>query len=249
MMPQWDDFLTATDRAVFARSGYGLRGGLGERPAVLVIDVTYDFCGDRPQPILESIKRWRSSCGDAAWAAFDPIRAVIDRAHDRGVPVVYTKSIDYRPDRFDAGRWADKNARTAEPADPLANEIVAPLAPEPRDLVIPKAKPSGFYGSLLGAHLTALGVDTVLVCGATTSGCVRATVVDAFSANFRVGVIAEGVFDRCQASHYMTLFDVQQKYADVLSAAEVLDYLQRLSRWQFADRMAALAPPGDRRGK
>ena len=84
----WDKFLTEEDKAVFAASGYGARGGFGKRPAILVIDVSYNFCGDRPEPILESIKRWPNSCGERAWAGVAAICKLIGAARRKGLPIV-----------------------------------------------------------------------------------------------------------------------------------------------------------------
>ena len=81
--PVWNKFLTERDKAVFEASGYGTRGGFGKRPALVIIDVNWAFCGDRPEPILESIKRWRNSCGEDAWAALPYIRSLIDKATRR----------------------------------------------------------------------------------------------------------------------------------------------------------------------
>ena len=108
------------------------------------------------------------------------------------------------------------------------NEIVAMIAPGPRDIVIRKQKPSGFFGSNLASYLTLLGADSVVVVGTTTSGCVRATVVDAFSLNYRVILAEEGCFDRSEASHAVSLCDMHAKYADVVPTAEVLAYFDRL---------------------
>ncbi len=245
----WDDFLTDRDRAVFAAAGLGSRAAFGARPVVVVVDVTYNFCGDRPEPVLESIKRWRNSCGVEAWEAIGHIRTMVDAAHDARVPVVFTTGTDYRPDRFDAGRWADKNSRFSEASVDedarqrrrIGNHVVEPIAPEPRDLVVSKAKPSAFFGTLLPAHLTALGADSLIVCGTTTSGCVRATVVDAFSYNYRVAVVGECTFDRGQASHAINLFDMNSKYADVVSLTETVDYLASLPRDLFTDEFPVLA--------
>src|ERR1051326_5468548 len=88
--PIWNKFLTERDKAVFATSGYGARGGFGKRPALLIIDVNYAFCDERPTPILESIKRWRNSCGEDAWVAMPYLKALIDKAHAKGIPVIYT---------------------------------------------------------------------------------------------------------------------------------------------------------------
>jgi maleamate amidohydrolase len=243
----WNDFLTPRDQAVFAESGYGQPAGLGERPVVLVVDVNHNFCGDRPEPLLDSIKRWRNSCGEDAWEALPHIRTLVDRAHERQVPVIYTTGIDYRPDAFDAGRWQAKNRRFAETigGDPdrvrIGNQIVAPIAPEPRDIVISKGKPSAFFGTLLPSFLTSLRADSLIVCGTTTSGCVRATVVDGFSYNYAVGIVEECTFDRGQASHHMTLFDLGQKYADVMSLEATLAYLDERPTDLFVDELPALS--------
>jgi hypothetical protein len=78
----WDKFLTERDKAVFAASGYGAHAGFGKRPALLVIDVNWAFCGERPEPILESIKRWRNSCGEESWVALEYIKSLIEAARD-----------------------------------------------------------------------------------------------------------------------------------------------------------------------
>src|SRR5690242_16955532 len=107
------------------------------------------------------------------------------------------------------------------------------IAPAPRDIVIRKRKPSGFFGSNLAAYLTLLGADSVVVVGTTTSGCVRATVVDAFSLNYRVTLAEEGCFDRSEASHAISLCDMHAKYADVVPTADVLAYFAGLPAGLF----------------
>ena len=229
-MAIWDDVLTERDKQVFQKAGFGQRQGLGERPAVLVIDVTYAFVGDRPEPILQSIERYRNSCGEEGWAAIPHIRALLDGARQAGVPVVYTRVADRRT-VGDAGRWEGKNSRATEDLDEQrrrGNEIVEEIAPREGELVLAKSKPSAFFGTPLLSYLIDWKVDTLLVAGCTTSGCVRATVVDAFSYNFRVGVVAEACFDRGQTSHKISLFDMNAKYADVISIGEALEYLKNL---------------------
>lgn len=98
----WDRFLTPEDRGVIGASGYAARGGFGQRPALMIVDVSYNFCGDRPEPILESIKRWRNSCGEAAWKAIGVIGHLIEGCHAKGLPVFYSTNTR-RPDGFDAG--------------------------------------------------------------------------------------------------------------------------------------------------
>ena len=151
--PIWNRFLTERDKAVFAASGYGARGGFGRRPALLIIDVNWAFCGDKPEPILESIKRWRNSCGEDAWAALPYIKSLIDKCRQKGIPVIYTTGMR-REDNWDGGSWLWKNARGTEDqrlrsSNLDGNEIVTPIAPGPRDIVVYKQKPSGFFGSNL----------------------------------------------------------------------------------------------------
>ena len=241
----WDKFLTGRDKAVFAAGGFGARAGFGKRPALLVVDVNWAFCGERPEPILESIKRWRTSCGEESWVALEYIKRLIEAARAKGLPVLYTTG-ERRPDNWDAGSWRWKSSRGEEPSrsgnDLDGNEIVAMIAPGPKDIVIRKQKPSGFFGTNLASYLTLLGCDSVIVVGTTTSGCVRATVVDAFSLNYRVILAEEGCFDRSQASHAVSLCDMHAKYADVVPTAEVLSYFERLPAGLF-DLPAGDAPP------
>jgi nicotinamidase-related amidase len=232
----WDDVVPERDRHVFAEAGYGKTGGFGQRPALIVVDVTYDFCGDRPEPILDSIQKFRNSCGEAAWEAMPHLQRVIAAAHDKGVPVVYTHALP-RPNAVHAGGWARKNARVMEPTEisqRIGNDIVAEIAPRPGDIVIQKDKPSAFFGTPLLSYLVALGCDSVIVTGVSTSGCVRGTVIDAFSNNFAVSVVEDCCFDRLIVSHKINLFDMHGKYADVVSTDEAVAYLASLPDGLFA---------------
>ena len=143
-----------------------------------------------------------------------------------------------RADNWDSGSWSWKNTRTEEKrlvgdTGRDGNEIVDEIAPEPHDIIVLKQKPSGFFGTNLLSYLVLLGCDSVIVTGTTTSGCVRATVLDAFSNNFRVTVAEEACFDRSQASHAINLCDMQAKYADVLPVDEVKRYLASLPKGLF----------------
>ena len=232
----WDDVVPERDREVFAAAGYGARGGFGQRPALIVVDVTYDFCGDQSEPILESIKKFRNSCGEAAWEAIPHLQRVIEAARDKGVPVIYTHALP-RPTAVRAGGWARKNSRVLEPTEisqRIGNDIVAEIAPRPGDIVIQKDKPSAFYGTALVSYLVALGCDSVIVTGTSTSGCVRGTVIDAFSNNFAVSAVEECCFDRLIVSHKVNLFDMHGKYADVVSADETIEYFRGLADDLFA---------------
>jgi maleamate amidohydrolase len=230
--PVWNEFLTERDKQVFGTSGYGARGGFGKKPALLIIDVNYAFCGEQPEPILESIKKWRNSCGEDAWVAIPYLKKLIDAAHEKGVPVIYTTGVR-REDGWDNGSWSWKNSRNGERPQAVGvnrdgNDIVDEIAPAPQDVVVLKQKPSGFFGTNMLSYLVLLGCDSVIVTGTTTSGCVRATVLDAFSNNFRVALAEEGCFDRSQASHAINLCDMNAKYADVVKTDEVVEYFDGL---------------------
>lgn len=223
----WNRFLTAGDQEAAAQAGYGARMGFGHTPVLMVVDATYAFCGMPGQDLAASSTVYRNSCGPAAWAAVDAISSLVKVAHQSGVPVLYTKPARPRPDGFNRGRWLDKNRRGREdmaPA-PRATEIVDAITPTERDLVVEKEKPSAFFGTPVEGYLTDLGADTVVICGGVTSGCIRSTAIDAFSYNYRVVVVEEGTFDRLEVSHWINLFDMDQKYADVVVAAEVEQYL------------------------
>lgn len=235
----WDRFLTEEDKQVFAVSGWGARAGYGKRPALVVVDVNYAFCGDKPdEPILDSIKRWRNSCGPYAWKALPVIRALIDACRSKGVPVIYTTS-DFGEDGWNRGSWAWKNARMAEDSSPRRESAHSPadimdeIVPGPSDIVIRKLKPSAFSGTPLKSFLTLLGADSIIVAGTTTSGCVRATVMDAFSENLRVVVAEDACFDRAQASHAINLCDMNAKYADVVATREVIEYIEGVPSGMF----------------
>jgi len=246
-MRVWDKYLTETDRAVHEASGYGARGGFGARPAVIVVDVNYAFVGGSDAPILESIKRWRNSCGHAGWQAIPHIQALVSAARASHIPVFFSTGKDRRPDDFDSGAWAFKNTRNCEDVqatvdDVRGNDIVDEIAPAPHEFLIEKLKPSVFHGTPLLGYLVDLGVDTLLVCGTTTSGCVRATVIDGFNQNYHIAVVEECTFDRFECSHAVNLFDMNAKYADVVSIDDATRYLRGVQPGLYDHKIAFAGP-------
>ena len=127
----------------------------------------------------------------------------------------------------------------------IGNDIIPPIAPHAIDVVIAKNKPSVFFGTLLAAYLVDLQADSLIVCGSTTSGCIRATVIDGFSYNYRMSVVEECTFDRSEASHAINLFDMHQKYADVVALDQVLAYLDQLPEGLFDVQMPSLRETAD----
>ncbi len=235
-MAIWDDVLGDNDRAVFEAAGWGRRAGYGDRPAIMVIDVNYNFCGDRAEPILDSIKRWRYSCGEVAWTTGIPaIQRILEVARRKRLPVIYTTN-PRREDGFDLGIWSLKSHRAEDGVDVMGhqgNDIVDEVAPSPGDLFIEKRKPSAFFGTPLISHINNLRADSLIVTGTTTSGCVRATAVDALSYDVKVTIPYEAAFDRSVLSHKVALMDLHMKYVDVTDTNDVVGYLEGLEEGLF----------------
>lgn len=225
----WEPFLTAQDRAHIASSP-DRRVGFGQRPVVLLIDLYRWVFGDKPQPLLEAIKTWPGSCGLAGWEAVPHLQQLLALAREVGLPVVHiTGPQDSGMVGWGEAAHGGRGRGTSTPEQRRGRyDIIPQLAPMPGEVVLRKTTPSAFNGTPLLAHLNYLGVDTLIVGGESTSGCVRASVVDGCSYRFRVIVVEECVFDRHEAAHAINLFDMHQKYADVLSLAEVECHLRQM---------------------
>jgi len=238
----WEKFLTEQDKATLAGKA-DRRIGFGERPALLLIDLYRWVFGDKPEPVTEAIKTWPGSCGMAGWNALPHIQKLLAKAREVGIPIIHVTGMD----GVAVEPWAfrrDTKKRAAMGADELDRlrrryEIVDPVKPIPGETVFKKVSPSAFWGTPLIGHLNFLGVDTIITCGESTSGCVRASVVDGTTHRLRMVVAEECVFDRHEACHAINLFDLDCKYADVIPAAEVAGYLT-----QLPVRVAPAAPVG-----
>ena len=226
----WEPLLSEQDRAAVGRKKRR-PVGFGSRPALLLIDLYRGVYGDKPEPLLEAIKTWPNSCGLPAWDAIPPLQELLRTAREAGVPVIHTRGLN------DLASWGEVT-RGREPFEDAAAEdryrrryeIIDEVAPLPGELVLHKSSPSPFWGTPLTFHLTALGIDTIIVGGESTSGCVRASVVDGCSHRYKMVVVEDCVFDRHESTHAMNLFDMHQKYADVTPLADVLSYLRGLER-------------------
>ena len=230
----WQDALPPDEREILALAGYGKGMPLGSRPALLIIDATLNFTGRSRAPIHSMMEEFPNACGDDAWDAISAMQRVLPVARECGVPVIYTRG-PLRKNDLTLGAWRLTNNRALPiGADDEGESIVTEIAPHSDDVVLEKLRPSGFFGTPLASILVQLDVDTVLVCGGTTSGCVRATVVDAFSSGLRVGVVADATFDRVQTSKNVSLFDISRKYGRVLEIDEALQVFREGGRSQSA---------------
>jgi nicotinamidase-related amidase len=226
MTADWRAAIPAEDWEVYDRAGFGRPAGAGTAPALLVIDVQYRTVGDDPLPLLDSMERYyRTSCGEAGWTAVAGIERLLVAARRAGIPVVYPYVAPKTA--VDSGRTGTKIPSLLEVPD-RGYAFVDEVAPKPSDLLIPKRHPSAFFGTALVSYLIDLRVDTVILTGCTTSGCVRATAVDAFAYNLNCLVVEDCVYDRSLSSHNINLFDIQSKYGDVVSLDTALSYVGEL---------------------
>jgi maleamate amidohydrolase len=215
MDPQILEIYTAYKRPVY----------IGKRPALVAIDLYRQVFDGGPQPVYEAFKKFPSSCGINAWNAVKPIQEVFALARANKFPVFYTTGDARKQAKPKMVEATQRQNRNEDPS--RGYEIMDEFKPEPQDVIITKQRASGFYGTALVAHLVQLGIDTVIIVGESTSGCVRASVADAYSNGFHVVVVEEGVFDRSILNHKVNLFDMHHKYADVMSLAEFKNHLEK----------------------
>ena len=220
-----DEAHDPSTQTLYRDQGMGLRIPPGERPAVLIIDMQNDFCDpDAPTTLWPSIGQ-----------TIEPIKQLSAAAREQDVPVIYTTGL-VAADGSTAGLWRFKQRFHAEYRIQIEGsrgaEIIPQLSPKAGDRVIRKWRPSAFFRTDLEVFLSVRGIDTLLCCGTSVSGCVRASVTDAFMRDIRCMVIRECVADRSQAVLDANLFDLQQKYAEVVSIFDSLAYLRSISAAQ-----------------
>jgi maleamate amidohydrolase len=205
------------DEEFFRQRGFGIKIGFGERPALIVIDMLKGFT-DPAMPLGANL--------DSQLEAQKPL---LDVAHERSIPVIFSTVIYEEADIKDAGIWAlkQKGAQTLK-AGSEAVKVDSRLGMRGGDILLVKKYASCFFGTDLVPRLNSRRVDTLIITGCTTSGCVRATAVDAVQNGFRPMVVREAVGDRSAAAHEQSLFDLNAKYADVVSLDETLHYLKTI---------------------
>lgn len=222
----WDDVIPLDERETYALAGLGGAAGFGKRPALLVIDVQYRSVGNRPMPIREAIKQYPTSCGEAGWHAIAHIAELVRLFREKKWPVIFPHVA--RKVGQDQGAFSSKIPGIMR-IPPEGYDFVREVAPEPGELLLPKTQASAFFGTPLATYLIGAGVDSLVVTGCTTSGCVRASVVDACALNFKSIVPSDAVYDRSPTSHAVNLFDIASKYADVMPTQAAIERLHALS--------------------
>lgn len=208
------------ERAAYAVGGFGARSSWGTRPALVVIDVTYGFVGHGSPDDAERYPNW---CGPDSGEPVARNGDLLVAARAAGIPVIFTTG-SFHGIGTGTRRIGQKHPRAAaQPPDSYT--IVEELTPAPGEPVLAKQAPSAFSGTALTSMLMAGSIDTLIMTGCSTSGCVRSTAVDAFSLGLAGVVVDDAVFDRSSVGHEVTLFELGMKYSDVVGTAEVLSYL------------------------
>lgn len=215
--------ISDSDLEMYRKANFGHPIGWGRKVGIVVVDMTRAFTEDRFA--LGSAKMGQ--------VALRGIARLLEVARPIGIPIFFTKMVPFR-NRTEAGRWFDSCPGIfGRPDDPSAHEsckIPPEIASRPDEPVIVKGKPSAFFGTQLHSMLTYHNVDTLIITGMVTSGCVRATVDDAFSYDYRVIIPRECVADRAEVPHRVNLFDMEMISADVLPLEEVLEHVRGLER-------------------
>jgi maleamate amidohydrolase len=222
----WKDVIPERELRLGFYSACARETFVGPSPALVAIDLynsVYRGGARMPQEIEEEAP---GTCGIFAHRAIEPTKRLFAAARAARIPIFYCTQ-DQRPNNRPAGAVSTKRRRT-RPANPDDHEIYHEFTPQPEDIVIYKQRASVFQGTPIVSHLTLLGIRSLIVCGEATSGCVRASVVDAYSTGYHVSVVEECTYDRAELTHKVNLFDLHHKYADVMQLAEVETHLARV---------------------
>lgn len=217
----WKDVVPADLLAIY--SAYARETFVGPRPALILIDLYNSAYRGGARPPVELQEEHPSSCGIYAHQAIEPTKRLIAAARAAGLPVIYCTS-DRQPHAAPKGVSATR--RTRHKASPDDYDILDAFAPQEGDIIIRKQRASIFAGTPLVSHLTKIGVSSLIVCGESTSGCVRASCVDGYSNGYHISLVEDCTFDRHELIHKMNLFDLHHKYADVMHLTEVLTHLE-----------------------
>jgi len=223
----WKDVIPEADIKLYA--GWRRETFVGPNPALLAIDL-YDLVyRGGPHSPYELNDEFPGTCGIFAHQAIAPTKRLFAAARSAGIPVFYCTQ-ETRPNNRPPGAVSTRRQRPTPGGNPHA--IYHEFPPQERDIVIWKQRASAFSGTPLFSHLSLLGVRSLVVCGESTSGCVRASVVDAYSNGFHVTIVEQCTYDRAELTHKVNLFDLHHKYADVMHVDEVVAHLDgmRMSR-------------------
>ncbi|MGB6535178.1 MAG: isochorismatase family protein [Xanthobacteraceae bacterium] len=216
----WKDLIDADTIEIY--QAYRRKTYVGDHPAVLAIDLYNKAYQGGSRPVHEVDREFSGSCGEHAWTALPFTQKLLAAARRADVPVIYTTR------HADTGGVHSTHRKLSREKDDIY-DLRAELAPQPGELVIYKERASAFFGTPLIAHLQRMRINSLIICGESTSGCVRTSTVDAYSYGFHSVLVEECTYDRSKISHKVNLFDMHRKYADVMHIEDVLAHLNGLA--------------------
>jgi maleamate amidohydrolase len=227
-MKEWIQRLPEAERGTYDKLGFHTNQAMGKHPALLIIDCTYGFTGSRPLSVEQAALEYPTSCGEMAWESMLAIRLAAERFREIQLPVVYTV-MDIQQEIYAGTATKRKRGWNAFPEG--FNEFAESIRPLNGDWVMTKTKASAFFQTPLLSYLIKQKVDSIVICGGSTSGCVRASAVDGFSYGFSCFVMEDGCFDRSFFAHQNNLFDLDAKYASVQTWEELKTSFEESRVW------------------
>jgi maleamate amidohydrolase len=220
----WKDVVPAADMKLY--SSYARETRVGTRPALLCIDLyNLVYRGGAKSP-YELDPQYPNSCGMYAHEAIEPTKRLLAAARRAGLPIFYCTQ-QTQPNNRPAGAVSTRRQSMAMPQENDDYGIYHEFTPHAPDVIIRKQRASAFSGTPLLSHLNILDRNSLIVCGESTSGCVRASCVDAYSNGFHVSLVEECTYDRALLTHKVNLFDLHHKYVDVMHVSEVVAHLDK----------------------
>ena len=224
-MRTWMRMIPESELNTYKSAGYLTDMKLGSNPALIIIDATYAFTGYEGQTLQDAIASFGSACGPVSWEAIPKIAKLLAMFREKDLPIIFTNA--GTGNTSFVGRATKSKRDKLPPAD--FNEFPPQIAPRKGEWVLGKNRASAFFQTPLCSYLVQKHIDTLVFCGVSTSGCVRASVVDGFSHGFATFVVDDCCFDRSEFAHAANLFDMEAKYASVLSFNELAQLMHDTS--------------------
>lgn len=217
-MAVWDGLIPERDQEIYQRAGFSKEPRWDGSPALLIVDALWGFIGHQRVDVLQAINEYPTACGEAGWDGLERTEEMLRFFREADLPVVHVCAYA----EADAVYGTTTRARRIPGTGTRAYDIPEQIQPVPGEPVVLKSKASGFFRTALDVLLHNRKVDTVLIAGSTTCGCIRATAVDAHSNGFETIVLSDAVWDRSPFSHAVSLFELSMKYASVVPVSEAV---------------------------
>lgn len=225
-MAIWEGVVPESEQEIYRKAGFGKSANWNGKPALVIIDALWSFIGHAPVDVLDAIEEYPTACGKSGWDGIEKIAVALEYFRNSHLPVVYVCADGSLRDVYGA------TTRTRSPVslqDRDGFNIPDAIAPADGEPIVKKTKASGFFRTPLDILLRKANVDTLLLAGCTTSGCIRATAVDSHSLGFETVLLEDAIWDRSEFSHAVSLFELSMKYASVATVDEACTQLEKNS--------------------